>query len=306
MILVVGRLSESLRRHRHDDGADPAALSRADVLAFSNDLAHLEAGGRLSRYMRGQTMHDLAQFLREARGMGLTRPGQAMAGLPEDVVASPSDRIPRAEADEEGRALPQVVVDQLLAPGALDRLEEVHGADVRAMVELQARIGRRTGELCGLRFECLAFDEVLDEAGGTRPAEVLVHDMPQVAIRGHRLPIDGESADIIRAQQARVGARYPGTPTSALALFPAVHKNPRGVKSRGVVGFGEQFRSWVDALADLAGPGGEPYDRSGIVPYSFRHFVSPYLSCRDWVFSAGLAWSLWAPHPRVVIGRSLR
>lgn len=271
LLVSLGRLSESLRRHRHDGGTDPAALSRADILTFSNDLAHLEAAGRLSRYMRTLTMGNLAQFLREARGMGLSGAGRPMGSLPEDVVVPSSDRIRRSEVDEEGRALPQVVMDQLLAREALDLLEQAHGPDVRAMVELEARVGRRTAELCGLAWECLTFDEVLDEAGRVRPAPVLVHDMPKVGIRGYRLPIDQESAEIIRAQQIRVRAKYPGTPASALALFPAVHKNPRGVKSRGTVGFGDQFRTWVDSLPSLSGPEGGPYDRSGIVPYSFRH-----------------------------------
>ncbi len=34
---------------------------------------------------------------------------------------------------------------------------------------------------------------------------------------------------------------------------------------------GNHFRTWVDGLAELLGPGGEVYDRSDITVYSFRH-----------------------------------
>ena len=95
--------------------------------------------------------------------------------------------------------------------------------------------------------------------------------MPKVAIKRYRLPIDEETAEIIREQQARARAQYPGTPASALALFPAGLMNPRGVKAANVCTFDARCREWVNQLPQLLGPGGEAYDRSGVVPYSFRH-----------------------------------
>ena len=47
--------------------------------------------------------------------------------------------------------------------------------------------------------------------------------------------------------------------------------NPRGVKAGNVCTFDARCREWVDQLPELLGPGGEAYDRSGVVPYSFRH-----------------------------------
>lgn len=270
---ALGTFSESLCRHRPDRGAHPGVLGRDDVLAFSNDLAHLETAGRLSRRGRGSLLRGVAQFLREARAMGLARPGGPLSGLPDDVVLQPHDQV-RAhptDPDDHPRALPQVVADQLLAPAALQLLETNHGDDARAMVELEAEVGRRTGELCGLRWGCLAFDEVLDETGRTRPAPVLVHDMPKVGIRGYHLPISEQAAGTIRAQQARVRDRYPHTPAAQLALFPAPVMNPRGTKACSVDFFGKLFRVWVDSLPELVGPGGEPYQRSAVVIYSWRH-----------------------------------
>jgi len=65
--------------------------------------------------------------------------------------------------------------------------------------------------------------------------------------------------------------RFPATPTSQLGLFPRFQKNPRGAKPYNQVTFAKWFRSWVDSLPEIIGRGGEPYDRSGLTPYSFRH-----------------------------------
>ncbi len=271
VLRAVRAFSESLCRHRPDRGSDPRLVSRSDLVAFTNDLAHLEARGKLARNTRRQWVLEVDRFLREARAMGHSRPGGPMCGLPEDVVFRPGDHVRSVPLEEQGRALPQTVLDQLLGPAALKVLEASCGAQVRAMVELEARVGRRTGELCGLRLECLAFDEVLDDTGLAGAAPVLIHDMPKVGVRAYRLPIDEEAVEIIRAQQERVRARYPASPPSQLALFPAVKQNPYGAKPCRAVTLGGQVRAWVDGLAQLLGPGGEPFDRSDVTTYSFRH-----------------------------------
>ena len=71
--------------------------------------------------------------------------------------------------------------------------------------------------------------------------------------------------------QARVRDRYPDTPTAKLALFPTTVMNPRGTKACTVHYFGTFFRAWVDGLPELCGPGGEPYERSAVIIYSWRH-----------------------------------
>jgi integrase len=307
VIYAVGLYSVSLCRHREDQGSDPDALGRDDLLAFSADLSHLEAAGELSRSGRNFQLRRADQFLREARGMGLARSGGPLEGLPDDVVLRPGDRRrTNPDPDREGRGLPQVVLDQLLAPAALRALEATHGPDVRTMVELQAEVGRRTGELRGLRYDCLAFDEVPDESGQMRPAPVLIHDMPKIGVSNHRLPIDMHCAEIIQAQQARLRLRYPDTATSALAFVPAVSKNPRGVKACGIDFFERHLNTWIVGLAELLGPAGEPYRRCGITPYSFRHFVPAKSLCRDWLMEALSAGGLWPGHPRVVFGEGLR
>jgi integrase len=265
----LGPFSESLRRHRTHRGTEPATLARADVTAFCNDLAHLEAADKLSRFMRHRILIDVDQFLREARSMGLTRPGQPMAGLPEEVTLPSKDRIRRRDGDdgEEGRALPQAVVDHLLDPAALERLEKRFDVDTRTMVELQARIGRRTGELCRLRWDCLQTIEVVNETGQAQAASVLVHDMPKVGIVGYQLPVDLETAGLIRAQQARVRDRFPGTPTSQLVLFPTLKRNPRGVKPFSPITFCDRIRTWLRDLPHLVAA---PTAKNSIGPRSTR------------------------------------
>ena len=270
--------SQSLRRNRPDGGADCSLLQRADLAMFANDLAHLEASGDLSRSTRRRWVAQLDRFLREARALGLSRPGGPMHGLAEDVVVPRNARVQEGSPGQPGKALPQVVIDQLLDPAALALLEEAFGSDRRAMVELQASVGRRTGELCALRLECLDYEELVDEAGQLRRAPVLVHDMPKVGVVGYRLPIDDETAKVVRAQQARVAARYPGTEPRDLALFPAPLLNPQGTKAVREGTFLFHFRAWVEALPELRGEDGEPYDRQGITFYSFRHsFAQRYV-----------------------------
>jgi len=271
-LVALGRFSESLRRHRPDGGDVAAGLSRTDVLAFANDLAHLEASGQMSRSTRRLSILDLDRFLHEARAMGLSCGGGPLTGLPDDVAVHPADRIREIiDDDEAGRALPQIVLDQLLELAALQRLEGAYDGNIRFAVELQAEVGRRSCELAGLRRGCLSFAEVLNESGRIRPAPVLVHDMTKVGIRNYHLPISEHAADIIRAQQERVMARYPDTPTAELALFPAVLRNPRGTKAMHARNIERSFRMWVGDLPGLVGPDGADFDRSDITLYSLRH-----------------------------------
>ncbi len=212
MIHDLGPLSESLRRHRADRGDDPRMLGPRRRVGVRPTISPIcEAAGRLSRFMRRRVLLDTDQFLRECRSIGLTRVGQPMAGLPEDVVFPSHDRV-RAVTDattsRDGR-YPRSSSTSCSTPPPWTGLRRPSTLGTRAMVELQALVGRRTAELCGLRWDCLRVEEVLDETGAIRPAPVLVHDMPKVAVRRFRLPIDGQAAEIIGAQQARVRAPLP-------------------------------------------------------------------------------------------------
>jgi integrase len=277
VIVAVGLLSEHLAR-RPDAGADPAALTHRDIADFLTRLRHLERAGTITAHVRVATLNLVGRFLRDCREMGLTYPGAPLAGLPADVVLRRAERPRTSRRDDEvGRALPETVLAQLLDPQALQRLETLAGSSVRAAVELAAGVGRRTGELCSLRFNCLDYDEHLDEDGQRRASPVLVHDMPKVGKRGCRLPIHDREAAIITAQQARVRAAFPDTPSELLALFPRPLTNPDGTKPLATAHLQRAMRTWVVALPRLDDPdrgsNGRPlpFPRERVFPYAFRH-----------------------------------
>lgn len=277
VIVALGLFSEHLAR-RVDTGLDPAALSHRDVVEFLTRLGHLERTGAVSAGVRVATLNLLTRFLRDCREMGLTQPGGVLAGLPDDVVLRRAER-PRGlrRDDEVGRALPETVLSQLLDPDNLAALERQAGPTVRAALELAAGVGRRTGELCILRFECLDYDEHLGADGQRRASPVLVHDMPKVDKHGCRLPIHDREAAIITTQQTRVRAAFPGTPTDRLALFPRPLTNPDGSKPLATAQLQRAMRAWVTALPRLDGTDRDtagvllPFPRERVFPYAFRH-----------------------------------
>lgn len=277
-VSCIGLLSEHLRT-RPDRGESPSLLGRGDVEGFLARLNRLEAAGNLSRPRRTRVVDALAQFFRDCRAFGLARPGQAIAGLPDDFVFRRRDHPApaRHEGDEIGRALPEEVMAQLLSAEALGLLEAMSGAATRAAVELQAGVGRRTAELCGLAFSCLDYDHQTGADGKARRNPVLVHDMPKVGKVGCRLPIHDREAAIIVAQQARVRAAFPGTPVERLVLFPRLLKNPDGTKSMATGWLQRAVRDWADALPHLESPGRDdhgqpvPFLREAVFPYAFRH-----------------------------------
>ena len=277
VIGAVGLFSEHLTR-RDDGGQDPSALSHRDIEGFLARLAMLERAGRLSAFRRDHSIHLVAKFLRDAREMGLSQPGAALAPLGDDVVIRRAER-PRSTRrdDEVGLALPEVVMAQLLSPENLNILEAQAGATIRAAVELAAGVGRRTGELCVLSFDCLDYDTHLGEDGQRRASPVLVHDMPKVAKTGCRLPIHDREAGIIRAQQQRVRAEFPDTPVDRLVLFPRPLKDPDGARPIGTSHLQRAMRAWVSALPRLDSPERDstgrpiPFARERVFPYAFRH-----------------------------------
>jgi hypothetical protein len=278
MVSTLGLFSEHLAR-RPDRGEDPCTLGRKDVEAFLARLGHREAAGTMSSDRRVRTVRTLGQFFRDCRAMGLTGPGAAMGGLGEDITVRhkdvPAQRHP--ERDDAGLALPEVVMAQLLDEHSLALLETLSGPGVRAAVELQAGVGRRTGELCSLALDCLDHDERLGEDGARRQAPVLVHDMPKVDKVGCRLPINEREAAIISAQQARVRATFPDANPARLALFPRPTKNPDGTLAIAPAQFQRAIQVWVRSLPRLDGPGHDtaggpvPFPRQPVFPYAFRH-----------------------------------
>jgi integrase len=256
-----GELSVSLRLHRDDHGDDPRALGRADIIAFLARLKHREASGRISVWRRSRTCRHVAMILRECRALGLTRPGQPMAGLPDDFAIRRDD-IPQLPADgEPGRALPAGVLNQLI--DALPVLERASGPDIRAAVELLMDTGRRPAEICKLGWDCLGPD-----ADGKY---ALIYTDFKANRAGRRLPITGETATVVIGQQQRARARYPDTPASELALFPRSTRNREGKRPVDDSVVASHHRAWVDALPTPQLEDGRDFDSAAVVLYAYRH-----------------------------------
>jgi hypothetical protein len=114
-INALGRLSESLRT-RTDRGLLPAALGRPDVENFLNRLAYLESAGKLTRYRRNVICRGTRSALTGIRALGLTRPGQAAAGLPDVFAVGVGDIPAEPVRGEPGRDLPAEIMGVLCAP----------------------------------------------------------------------------------------------------------------------------------------------------------------------------------------------
>jgi len=271
-VVSIGELSRSLRR-REDHGDDPVALGRPDISLFLARLARAVTSGRISDHRRAVIVADVSYFLRQSRDLGLGAPGRPVLGLPGTFALSRDDvrRVARTATRPAARALPDVVVAQLLDEPALGLLEAMHGARVRMAVEVLADTGRRPNEICILSWDCLDYDTELDDDGVSGKLAVLIHDMPKVARTGCRLPIDQATAELIVMQKRRIRERYPDTPTGELRLFPRLHRNPRGTKPMGPNDLSGMTRSWVDALPALLDGDGGPFARSRVFPYAFRH-----------------------------------
>ncbi len=276
MLLAVALLSESLAL-REDSGRDRSALARVDVRAFVERVGRLHRAGRLSKTRYYQRPTKVRQCLRECKDFGLYEPRAPLHRLSGDFAVWPQDvrRPPKDEDDGgEGRALPQVVIDQLLSDTYLDLLRVRHGEDVCMMLRILADTGCRPGELAALMATCLELErtEFIDqETGELAIAWVLVHDTPKVAVKHYRLFVAQSTALLIIEQRERVVARYRGTPLSALRLFPRDMRNPHGTLPASWGRLSDAVRGWRDGLPKLVGTSGEDYPRERVIPYAFRH-----------------------------------
>jgi integrase len=151
----LAKLSQSLRA-RPDRGLDLAALSRADIENYLNRMSYLQANGHFTLNTRRHYIQKARNALREARAMGLARPGAPMAGVPDDFVIPRRDVPKAAEPSEEGQDLPPEILRQLCSH--LDLAESMCCRELRVAVEILIDTGRRPDEICRLDLDCLTRD----------------------------------------------------------------------------------------------------------------------------------------------------
>ena len=126
------------------------ALGRADIEAFLNRLGYLESAGTISRYHRNGICRGARLVLTGIRALGLTRPGQAAAGLPGDFAVGLRDIPAEPVRGEPGRDLPPEVMAVLCA--SLDTLEP---PEVKVAVQIAIDTGRRPEDILDLPLDCL-------------------------------------------------------------------------------------------------------------------------------------------------------
>ena len=253
----IGLLSEHLHR-RPDHGLDPTELGRTDVEGFLNRLGHLEFTGRIGRYRRNMICRDVRQVLAGIRSLGLTRTGQAAAGLPGDFAIERADIPADPERGEPGRCLPPEIMAVLCAN--LDTLEPV---EVRVATQIGIDTGRRPEDILNLPLDCLA----RDKDGG----DALVYDNIKANRLGRRLPISTATAAVITGQQQRIRQRFPHTLAAKLKLLPTPYRNPDGHKVISKTTLQARHRDWVAGLPTLRTRDGVEFDMAKIVPYAYRH-----------------------------------
>ena len=250
-------MSESLRP-RPDRGLVPAALGRPDIENFLNRLAYLESTGKITRYRRNVICRGTRAALTGIRALGLTRPGQAAAGLP-DVFAIGVSDIPRRAGARRTGARP--------ATGDHDRALRQPGqpkpAEVKVATQIAIDTGRRPEDILDLPLNCLH----RDQDGGA----VLVYDNAKADRLGRRLPISQATATVITDQQQRVRSQFPDTPAGQLKLLPAPRRNPDGRRPISISMLDHRHRAWVAALGLLRTRDGVEFDPTKIFPYAYRH-----------------------------------
>jgi integrase len=264
------RLSESLRAHRADSGANPAALGRADIEHHLHRLAFLNSQGDLSDFSRIRACRELRWVLQQMRSLGLTRPGQPLTGLPEHFALNSRDMPDELEGIEAGRDLPADVMRTLCSSLELVGAARPHA---RTAIELIIDTGRRPDEICELPWDCLSRDP-----GGKHA--LTYHNSKNH--RQRRLPIPDATAALIAQQQTTVREKFPDTPLAKLKLLPSPRSNPYGRKAISSGALGDLHREWVDALPAIQAattmvidgkPVSQPveFDKTKIFLYAYRH-----------------------------------
>jgi integrase len=273
-------LSEVLRL-RADGGDDPRLLERADVVDF---LVHLRARrlrGEITGGYRRNCVTRLRAMVRDARERGLHRRPGPLAGLDEGFALVDADVPRRLARDLEGepeRALPQTVIDQLLASQAIALLREGAGEAVACALELQMRTGRRPQEIAHAPFSCLEHEQRVREDGQLESLPVFVYRPEKRPKTRKELPIFAEERRLIRRMQALARERFPDADPERLPLLPRHIRNRDGGEPLAPGMLASKMREWVARLEKLTGPDGEPFDRRKVFPYAFRHSYAQRLA----------------------------
>ena len=268
-------------RSRDDRGEAPSALGRQDAVDFLVHLRARERSGEITNHHHCICVARARALLRWARDRGLHRRSGPLAGLSEEFAFYDGD-VPRAVArDPDGepeRALPQAVIDQLLSPEAIALLHETAGEALACAVELQMRTGRRPQEIAHAPFRCLEHEQRVREDGKLEYLPVFVYRPEKRPKTRKELPIFAEERRLIKRMQALAHERFPDADPDRLPLLPRQRRNRAGRQPTSPKTLASKMRAWVDAVDELSGPDGGPFDLTKVLPYAFRHSYAQRLA----------------------------
>jgi integrase len=262
----LGDLSDYLHA-RGDRGEQPGALTREDMTGFLSWLqTRVPAENRRHIIVSSTRRHVL--FARRH----LAGPGQPAEGIGGGFQLYHEDLPWRTtrDPDEPGRALPRVVLAQLLDDELLALLDAKYH-EYRVAFELIAHTGRRPAEICHLPADCLRYDEEPAPGGGKQRRPVLRYRREKPPSKWASLPINQQTADLIKAQQQRLRERFPEIPFSKLPLLPRRRCNPTGRLAMTSHTLSNRVTKWIKRIPPLLDEDGTEYGREHVYLYALRH-----------------------------------
>jgi integrase len=265
-LLWLAHLSDYLRV-REDRGEHPAALTREDMSGFLFWLT-AKVPTKNKRHLIVSATRRNVQFARRE----LSRPGQLAEHIGAGFQLYHEDMPERTtrDPDEHGRALPGVVLAQLLDEDQLAALGSDY-LEYRVAFELMAHSGRRPGEICGLAADCLRYEEEPTPNGGKQRRPVLRYLREKPPSKWLSLPINQDAAELIEAQQRRLRSRFPDIKLSKLALLPRRRCNPTGRLPMASATLGFRVNKWVKAMPALLDGAGSTFPLDDVFLYALRH-----------------------------------
>ncbi len=262
----LGYLSDYLHA-REDRGEQPGALTREDMTGFLSWLQTRVPAENRRHIIVSSTRRHLLFARRHLAG-----PGQPAEGIGGGFQLYHEDLPWRTtrDPDEPGRALPRVVLAQLLDDELLAPLDETYH-EYRVAFELIAHTGRRPAEICHLPADCLRYDEEPAPGGGKQRRPVLRYQREKPPSKWASLPINQETASLIEAQQQRLRERFPDIPFSKLPLLPRRRCNPTGRLAMTSPTLSNRVTKWIKQIPPLLDEDGTEYGREHVYLYALRH-----------------------------------
>ena len=252
---------------REDHGTQPSALTREDMTGFLSWLqTRVPAQNRRHIVVSSTRRHVL--FARRH----LAGPGQPADGIGGGFQLYHEDLPWRTgrDPDEPGRALPSVVLAQLLDEDLLAPLDEQYH-EYRVAFELMAHTGRRPAEICHLPADCLRYDEEPAPDGGKHRRPVLRYRREKPPSKWASLPINQDTAHLIEAQQQCLRDRFPDIPLSKLPLLPRRRCNPTGRLAMTSATLSNRVTKWIKRIPPLLDEDGTAFGHEHVYLYALRH-----------------------------------